>query len=108
MYTIGDDLLDRTPELTEEPHTNRASHILRPLYDLAQKQYMLKSDIGAENLFQNTKVQNGINSLPGMPFQQFKLNLDTYQPVNRMFNKRTVLVTKQTSLHNVSKSDYVA
>jgi hypothetical protein len=41
-----------------------------------------------------------------MPFQQFKLNLDTYQPINRMFNKRSVLVTKQTSQHNVSKSDY--
>lgn len=40
--SIGDDLLDRTPELTEEPHTTRASHILRPLYDLAQKHNMLK------------------------------------------------------------------
>ena len=44
LNTIGDDLLDRTPELTEEPQTNRASHILWPLYDLAQKQLMFKSE----------------------------------------------------------------
>lgn len=40
-----------------------------------------------------------------MPFQQFELKLNTYQPANRMLSKRNMLATKQSPIHNVSKTD---